>query len=264
MELEKRSQNALVFMAKWPEPGRAKTRLSPPLTPAEAAEMARRFLLDTLQEAAAADADRFLAFAPCEAAPLFATLVGPDVGLIPAVGPHLGVGLCAGQAAALARGYVRVALVGSDLPHLPAHRYAEAFAALDQADAAIGPSGDGGYYLLAARVPTPALFEDIDWSTSAVLAQTLQRAHAAGLRIATLPACDDADTADDLLPLLTALRARPGAGHTLALLEQIVACGIGVVADNGSLCKGEGVASEHGRERNTRHLRISSRRRTVA
>jgi rSAM/selenodomain-associated transferase 1 len=226
-----RSQNALVFMAKWPEPGRAKTRLSPPLTPAEAAEMARCFLLDTLLEAAAADADRYLAFTPREAAPLFATLAGPGVGLIPADGPHLGVGLCAGQAAALARGYERVALVGSDLPHLPAHRYAEAFAALDHADVAIGPSGDGGYYLLAARAPTPALFENINWSTSVVLAQTLHRARTAGLRTAILPACDDADTADDLLPLLTALRVRPGAGHTLALLEQIVACLIGVAAD---------------------------------
>jgi rSAM/selenodomain-associated transferase 1 len=218
-------------MAKWPEPGRAKTRLSPPLTPAEAAELARCFLLDTLHEAAAADADRWLAFAPREAESLFAALAGPDVGLIPADGPHLGVGLCTGQAAALACGYRSVALVGSDLPHLPASRYAEAFAALDDAAVVIGPSGDGGYYLLAARTPTPMLFDGIEWSTSVVFAQTLARARAAGLRVATLPPCDDADTADDLLPLLAALRARPGAGHTLALLEQIVARGIGLAAD---------------------------------
>lgn len=227
----RRSRNALVFMAKWPEPGRAKTRLSPPLTPAEAAGLARCFLLDMLAEAGRADADRYLAFAPRDAAARFAALAGSGVGLIPADGPHLGVSLCTAQRVALTLGYHRVALVGADLPQLPAERYAEAFASLDGADVVIGPCADGGYYLLAASAPTPALFEGVSWSTAAVFEQTLARARAAGLRVVTVAACDDADTADDLPRLLAELRARPGAGHTLGLLEQIAARGVALAAD---------------------------------
>ena len=217
----RRSQSALVFMAKWPEAGRSKTRLSPPLTAGEAAELARCFLLDTLGEAARADADCFLAFAPLSAADAFRRLAGPSVGLIPAEAPHLGIALREGQRAALALGYRRVALVGSDLPHLPASRYTEAFAALAGADVAIGPSGDGGYYLLASERETPQLFDDITWSTPAVYQQTVDRAAAAGLRLAAVAGCDDVDTAADLPALHAALHQRPGAGYTLAMLERL-------------------------------------------
>src|SRR5581483_8224650 len=106
--MHRQSENALVLMAKWPHPGRTKTRLSPPLTPSEAAELARAFLLDTLAEAARADADRILAFAPLSAAEDFRRLVGPNVGLIPAEAPHLGIALREGQRAALAMGYRHV------------------------------------------------------------------------------------------------------------------------------------------------------------
>src|SRR5438105_4718950 len=134
-------------MAKWPESGVTKTRLSPPLSPAEAAALAQCFLLDTLAEAGAASADRLIAFAPLTARDRFRQLVGSDVGLIAAEAANLGIALREAQQAALALGYRRVALVGSDLPHLPAIRYEEAFAALAAADVAIGPCADGGYYL---------------------------------------------------------------------------------------------------------------------
>jgi rSAM/selenodomain-associated transferase 1 len=212
---------ALVFMAKWPEPGRVKTRLSPPLTPTDAAALARCFLLDTLNSAAGVDADLWLAFAPFSDAARFRTLAGPHVGLIPAEAPDLGGALAEAQRAALALGYRRVALVGADLPHLPAVRYGEAFDALAGADVAIGPSADGGYYLLAAARTTPHLFERVAWSTAAVFRQTLDRAAESGLRIATIEPCDDVDTADDLSWLLETLRREPGAGHTLRLLEAL-------------------------------------------
>lgn len=212
---------ALVFMAKWPEPGRAKTRLSPPLSTDDAADLARCFLLDTLEEAGRAAADHWLAFAPLSAERAFHALVGPDVGLIPAETTSLGGALRAGQRAALAAGYRRVALVGSDLPHLPAARYAEAFAALDDADVALGPCADGGYYALAAERATPSLFEGVAWSTAAVYAQTVERAVAAGLRVRTLAACDDVDTAADLPALAAALDGAPRGRRTRALLRRL-------------------------------------------
>ena len=229
--VQRRPENALVFMAKWPEAGHAKTRLSPPLTPAEAAELARCFLLDTLAGAACAGADRWVAFAPLTAAAQFRRLVGTHAGLIPAEAPHLGGALRRAQGAALAMGYRRVALVGADLPHLPVSRYAEAFAALAEADVVLGPSADGGYYLLAAERETPRLFAEVDWSTPVVYRQTRARAAAAGLRVAAITGCDDVDTADDLPALYTALGERPGGGHTLAMLARLALPLRGLAAD---------------------------------
>jgi uncharacterized protein len=226
-----RSENALVFMVKWPEPGRAKTRLSPPLSPDDAAALARAFLLDTLTAAAACDADRWLAYAPVAAAPSFRSLVGPHVGLIAAEAADLGVALERSQCAAFELGYRRVALVASDLPHLDVGRYAAAFTALERSDLAIGPSSDGGYYLIAGRRPAPHLFRGMAWSTSAVFDETRRRAGASGLSVTTLATCDDVDTAADLPWLFDTLRRRPGAGHTLALLEQIAPRLDGAAAD---------------------------------
>ena len=83
--------HALVFMAKWPEAGRSKTRLTPALSPIEAADLARCFLLDMLAEATLIDADRWLAFTPASAGVQFRALCGPDVGLIPAETSDLGL-----------------------------------------------------------------------------------------------------------------------------------------------------------------------------
>jgi rSAM/selenodomain-associated transferase 1 len=214
------SENTLVFMAKWPEPGRSKTRLSPPLSPDEAAGLARAFLLDTLAEAGRSDADLWLAFAPASAAAAFRSLVGPAVGLIEADTADLGRALDQAQRTAFAMGYRRVALVASDLPHLDADRYTDAFAELANADVAIGPSSDGGYYLLAAERLTPRLFQDVSWSTATVYGETLARAAESGLSVATIATCDDIDTASDLVRLADALRRRPGAIHTRPLLER--------------------------------------------
>jgi rSAM/selenodomain-associated transferase 1 len=229
--MHRSSENALVFMVKWPEPGRTKTRLSPPLSLVEAADLARAFLLDTLAEAARADADLWLAFAPATATSSFRSLAGPGVGLIEAETADLGLALHRAQSAAMAMGYRRVALVASDLPHLDAARYADAFAALRCADVVIGPSSDGGYYLLAAEQPTPRLFQDVTWSTASVYEETLLRAEEAELSVATIATCDDVDTASDLVWLLDVLRNGPSAGHTLRLLERCSVLLEGVAAD---------------------------------
>src|SRR5690242_12731832 len=140
MAVRRTSDNALVFMAKWPEPGRAKTRLSPPLSLDQAAALARAFLLDTLAGAAGADADRWLAFAPRSSAASFRALVGDGIGLLPAEGRDLGEALRSAQAAMFAAGYRRVALVSSDIPHLDPANYGRAWDALDSAGALLGPS----------------------------------------------------------------------------------------------------------------------------
>lgn len=94
-----------------------------------------------------------------------------------------------------------VAAVGSDHPELPLARVEEAFARLEAgADVVLGPAEDGGYYLIAvaAEALRPALFEEIPWSTSAVLATTVERCRSEGLRFELLALGRDVDTPRDL------------------------------------------------------------------
>jgi rSAM/selenodomain-associated transferase 1 len=219
--MKRRTDHALVFMAKWPEPGRAKTRLTPELTLSQAAELACCFLLDTLDVARAAGEDRWIAFAPASAWTRFRQLVGPEVGLIHAEFESFGDSLRTAQQTALAMGYKSVSLVASDVPHLPPDRYLDAFEALERADVAIGPCADGGYYLLAAKRETPSLFRRIAWSTSTVYGDTLGRATEAGLRVVALPACSDVDTAADLELLYAELASRSESCRSLELLLRL-------------------------------------------
>lgn len=225
LSITRRSDTALVFMAKWPEPGRAKTRLCPPLTPGEAAALARAFLLDTVSGAGACGFDRLVAYAPAASAGLFRGLLGGEVGLLPADVGGFGDALRLAQASALHAGYRRVALVACDIPHVAPERYFEGFAALAHADVALGPSADGGYYFLASSRPTPHLFHDVAWSTAAVFAQTLQRSAEAGLSVATIAACDDADTVSDLPAVWQEIIHRPQAVHTRHILRTLAADG---------------------------------------
>ena len=97
----------------------------------------------------------------------------------------------------------RVVVIGTDTPAVDAGTIARALAALDTADIVLGPSRDGGYYLLALREPHPSLFEGIEWSTGSVLAATVARARALELRVTFLEVETDVDTARDLAPEVT-------------------------------------------------------------
>ena len=97
----------------------------------------------------------------------------------------------------------RVVVIGTDTPAVDARTIARALAALDTADVVLGPSRDGGYYLLALCEPRPSLFEGIEWSTGSVLAATLARARSLGLRVTLLEVEADVDTARDLAPEVT-------------------------------------------------------------
>ena len=110
------------------------------------------------------------------------------------------ISLAACLADLLAAGAERVAIVGADTPHLPAAGYRRAFALLEQADVVLGPALDGGYYLVAAKLPRPELFVGIPMGTEAVLAETLARAARGGLVVALLPPLRDLDRVEDLAP----------------------------------------------------------------
>ena len=121
-----------------------------------------------------------------------------------------------------ADGFDKVILIGTDVPHLRDQWLDEAEAALDSADVVLGPTDDGGYYLIAMRQPHD-LFSGIEMSTARVLADTLTKAHAAGLTVHLLARTFDIDEADDLSRLRALLehdRVQPPLPHTAALLKE--------------------------------------------
>jgi len=215
--------NVLLVIAKQPKPGQTKTRLTPPLTAEQAAALYECFLIDTLELVRRVPAlDPLIAYLPAEARAYFAALA-PDFGLVLQEGAGLGERLDNALTGCLKRGYERAVIMNSDGPTLPASHLARAFEALrDGADVTLGPSADGGYYLIGLKRPTPRLLREVRMSTSTVLADTLALAAEEGLRVELLPAWYDVDEAADLARLARELAdASPEvAPHTRAFLSQ--------------------------------------------
>ncbi len=196
---------AIAVMAKAPRAGQVKTRLVPPLSQEEAAELYRCLLLDKLlQVGQLSGVDPYLAYTPIEARQSMLSLAPQAFTLIPQVGSDLGDRLHRLSAILLERGYGGVILIDSDTPTLPTDYLVDAIARLQSAstDLVVGPAEDGGYYLIGLKRPCRALFDGIPWSGPAVLAETLGRASAQRLQVSTLPAWFDVDTPDDLARLL--------------------------------------------------------------
>lgn len=198
---------AVVIMAKAPEAGSVKTRLCPPLAPQTAAALYRAFLVDKIaQVRQLAHARPTIAYTPEDSRDFFAALA-PDFLLIPQQGADLGERLANSFAQCFAMGYTGVMAIDSDTPTLPTDFLQQAvdLLAMPHTDVVIGPSDDGGYYLIGLRALHRALFDNMPWSTAAVTPETQKRATAKGLKVAWLPPWFDIDTAEDLQRLQTTL-----------------------------------------------------------
>ena len=196
---------ALAVMAKRPQAGKVKTRLCPPLTPEEAAQLAHCFLLDKLEQIRRfPSVARFVAFSPPAAEDFFHAQAGEAFSLLPQRGVDLGERLSDLSARLLGAGFTAVMIIGTDSPTLPDAALQEAHAVLtrDRADVVLGPVDDGGYYLIGLRRPSEVLFQGIAWSTDTVLLQTVARAGRAALRTHLLPKWFDVDGEPDLRRLV--------------------------------------------------------------
>jgi len=222
--------NALVIAAKAPVVGQVKTRLCPPLSAAEATELFRCFLVDIVARACTvSDVQVCLAFTPVDSEELFRNLLPFPLRYLPQRGHSLGERLVNIFADLCKDEFTRVVIIGSDSPTLPIAYLQEAFSTLgDPAqDAVFGPSRDGGYYLVGARAVHPELFENITWSTSAVLDETLAQARHHNLNVVLLPAWYDVDNGADLQKLVVELDrfdGDPGVPKTQAFLTQLGLC----------------------------------------
>ncbi|HUG37968.1 MAG TPA: TIGR04282 family arsenosugar biosynthesis glycosyltransferase [Candidatus Limnocylindrales bacterium] len=200
-------------MARVPGLEPAKSRLHGPLGVEAATLLYRCFLLDQL-DAVIALAPRIVplvAFTPVRGRSRMAALAPPRLRLVAQEEGHLGQRMSRLLAGLLGDGHRGAIVMGSDLPTLPMDHVLEAAGMLetDRADLVLGPSDDGGYYLVGLTRPAPALFDGIPWSTAQVLALTLDRARGLGLRVHLLPPWYDVDTAADLARLMADLAATP-------------------------------------------------------
>ena len=202
-------------MARAPIPGQVKSRLQPHLTPQQSADLYSAFLQDILEMAVSAGAcDVFLAFTPLGEEALFQRLVPASVGLFAQAEGDLGQRMCRIFQQLHQEGRSPILIVGTDIPTLQPSHLTGALERLRDHTVCLGPSRDGGYYLIGAHDAHPCLFEGVPWGTASVLRATTERAKAAGLPVALLDTCSDIDTVEDLRRLrheLEQLRQTPGA-----------------------------------------------------
>lgn len=209
----------LAIFAKYWAPGAVKTRLVRAVG-AEAAAEFHRVCVETLaMRLAGVEAERILVHAPDEQGPAFAQFVTKGWRLLPQGAGNLGTRLERFFNWAFGGGATRAAVVGADSPTLPIEYVRLAFERLGEFPVVLGPADDGGYYLVAARPPTPPIFDEIEWGSPQVWPQTMARLKAAQIPCGILPLWYDVDTPADLVRLAEELaRFEPPHCRELAML----------------------------------------------
>jgi len=197
----------IIIMAKQPIKGQTKTRLVPPLTFDEAANLYQALLLDTIDLVISiATVDMAVGVTPPAAQPFFQQITPPRTILLPVEGSDIGACLHAVTADLFERGYKKVLAINSDGPSLPADYLTRAIELLDHHEVVFGPNEDGGYYLVGLVQPEPHLFHEVLWSTDQVFKQSLRKSAKLGLKTGILPSWYDIDTAGDMRHLLADLK----------------------------------------------------------
>ncbi|PYK60635.1 MAG: glycosyltransferase [Verrucomicrobia bacterium] len=232
--------SALAIMTKAPRAGVVKTRLQPPLTPEEAADLNICFLRDIADAISRATCSGGLrppeqntiargvgVFTPEGSEKEYTDILPVDFDLIPQHGDGFGERLTNAVDDLLHVGFESCCLINSDSPTATVDAFREAVRKLQGADdrIVVGPSDDGGYYLIGMRKLHRRLFEEIDWSTERVFAQTVERASEIGLEVHVLPSCFDVDDRAALQRLCDELLGEnlPAAPATKKFLSDTIA-----------------------------------------
>jgi len=211
----------LVVMAKAPRPGMVKTRLAQSLPVEAVTELYRCFLDDTMALAHSLDGVEVAIMCPASDVEELTRMARGAVGVVAQKGEGLAAGLTSVFAQFAAPGRQRVVAFNSDSPHLPASVLESAFAALTGHDVVVGPTHDGGYYLVGAKAAHPSLFDGDGMGTNSALEALLARARRLQLSVGFTNPFYDIDVEGDLARLATELRLVPErAPRTAAWLRQ--------------------------------------------
>jgi uncharacterized protein len=207
----------ILVLAKAPLPGRAKTRLSPPLTLAEAAQLARAALKDTLAAVMGVRAERRVLV--LDGPPPALSLEGFEVIA------QRGVGLAERIAAAFEDAGAPALLIGMDTPQVTAELLEHSCLVLmdPSVDAVIGPTEDGGYWGIGMKELRLDVFTNVPMSTSATLRAQRERLASEGLRVGSLPRLRDVDEFDDAWAVAA---EKPGSDFAYSLAEVTARIGV--------------------------------------
>lgn len=211
----------LVVMAKAPRPGMVKTRLAQNLPVEAVTELYRCLLDDTMRLARSMGTVEVAIMCPASHVEDLVGLAQGVMNVVPQKGEGLAAGLTSVFAHFTAGGQQRVVAFNSDSPHLPASVLGGAFEALTNHDVVVGPTNDGGYYLVGAKAAHPTLFYDDGMGTKSALDTLLARAQELRLSVTSTDPFYDIDEERDLTRLAAELRLAPArAPRTAAWLKQ--------------------------------------------
>jgi len=214
-------ERVLVIMAKAPRPGAVKTRLTPSLPLQAAAALCRCLLEDTLALARSLGSVEVAVMCPDSDVNELASLAGQGARVVAQKGEGLAAGLTSVFAHFAGDHQRRVIAFNSDSPHLPGSVLEDAFESLRAHDVVVGPTHDGGYYLVGAKTSHPTLFAGDGLGTSSALERLLSRARVLELSVAFADPFYDIDLAADLIRLAAELRQAPArAPRTAVWLKQ--------------------------------------------
>lgn len=233
-----RRESALVVMLKYPEPGKVKTRLVPPLTEHEAADLYRCFVEDTFSRlqplsrtgAPGGPVRIYGAFTPAERREAVAALLPAGTPLISQRGRDLGERLSTIFDGIIDSHYEMVVIIGSDSPDIPLAYIQDALGLLNEkrGRVVLGPSEDGGYYLIAMDSPHTIPFERVSWGSDTVLNETIEGCRRGGIEVVLLPTWRDVDRVEDLEPLINNSRLpatsrfiNKNLGHIIGIADSI-------------------------------------------
>ena len=190
----------LLFFIKNPEKGKVKTRLASAMGDEMAVKLYRRFLLEMLSTLNRGTFLFYLCFYPENSLNDLKDWLGDHYLYTPQRGENLGERMKNGFVEAFSMNFKRVVLIGSDIPDLPIEFIEEAFHSLKEKDVVIGPSFDGGYYLIGFKDKSffPQVFEGIPWGQETVFEKTMKLLEQEGKTVHTLQPLRDIDTIKDL------------------------------------------------------------------
>ena len=218
-----KARRQLLIFIKHPTPGKVKTRLAQTIGPETACDVYRACVELTLERVRRFCDNTLLYVDPPQALERVRAWVGSSWALRPQQGATLGERLAEATTSAFAsEPKSRIVIIGTDSPWLTARELEAVFAALAQTPVCLGPTDDGGYYLIGLSRQAPSLFEGIAWSTAAVFEQTLAQARALRWPVEVLPQRYDLDRLEDVQRFLTEERANGRAPEQLKVIETVL------------------------------------------
>jgi uncharacterized protein len=201
-------ERALIIMAKAARAGHVKTRLAASLPAETVVDLYRCMIEDTLDLARSVSTDALAIVCPTSDVADLANWL-PAIEIVAQQGQGLAAGLVSAFRVFIDRGYRRVVAIDGDSPQLPPETLDKAFRLLDGADVVVGPTTDGGYYLIGSTTVQAELFDRQRMGTGRALDSLIASAQGLGLRVALTETGYDVDEAEDLARLARELRLFP-------------------------------------------------------